>query len=137
MLPKSRSKHFLDSLEGKREGLSPGRIDITASRPTLAPPRPAASPCAAPTRPARGVSGFWIRKVVIIIIVIISSSSSSKSIIVYRGLEALETKGTAPVASVSGDSNMMYCSMLWHTIQYYTILDYTRLYSTILYQIII
>ena len=28
------------------------------------PPRPAAPPCAAPTRPARGVSGFWIRQVI-------------------------------------------------------------------------
>ena len=28
-----------------------------------APPLPAAPPCAAPTRPARGVSGFWVRQV--------------------------------------------------------------------------
>ena len=28
-----------------------------------AQPRPAALPCAAPTRPARGMSGFWIRQV--------------------------------------------------------------------------
>ena len=41
--------------------MSPGRIDPTASRPTQ--PRPAALLCAAPTRPARGVSGFWIRQV--------------------------------------------------------------------------
>ena len=54
-----------DPLEGKRVGLSPGRIDPTASRPTPAPPRPAAPPCAAPTRPARGVSRFWIRQVII------------------------------------------------------------------------
>ena len=26
------------------------------------PPRPAAQPCAAPTRPARGMSRFWIRQ---------------------------------------------------------------------------
>ena len=30
-----------------------------------APPRPAAPLCAAATRPARGVSGFWIRQVVL------------------------------------------------------------------------
>ena len=54
-------KSVLDSLEGKQGGgKSLGRIDPTASCPTQ--PRPAAPPCAAPTRPARGVSGFWIRQ---------------------------------------------------------------------------
>ena len=42
----------LHTLGCKRERLSPGWIDPTASRP-----------CAAPTRPARGVSGSWIRQV--------------------------------------------------------------------------
>ena len=41
--------------------MSPGRAVLSASLP--AQPRPAAPPCAAPTRPARGVSGFWIRQV--------------------------------------------------------------------------
>ena len=30
-----------------------------------APPRPAAPPCAAPTRTARGMLGFWVRQVYI------------------------------------------------------------------------
>ena len=50
-------------LEGKREGLFPARIDPTASLPTPARLRPAASPWAAPTRPARGLSGFLLRQV--------------------------------------------------------------------------
>ena len=45
-----------------------GRVVSWPDRPNgapsyPAPPRPAAPPCAAPTRPARGVSGFWIRQV--------------------------------------------------------------------------
>ena len=40
--------------------LFPGRIVLLA--PNLARPRPAAPP-GAPTRPARGMSGFWIRQV--------------------------------------------------------------------------
>ena len=35
-----------------------------------APPRPAPPPCAAPTRPARGVSGFWIRQVITVVVVV-------------------------------------------------------------------
>ena len=40
--------------------MSPGRIVLSASRP--ARPRPAASSFA-PTRPALGMSGFWVRQV--------------------------------------------------------------------------
>ena len=45
-----------------------GRVVSWPDRPDgvpsyLAPPRLAATPCAAPTRPARSVSGFWIRLV--------------------------------------------------------------------------
>ena len=40
--------------------MSPGRNILSASHP--ARPRPAARPCAL-TRPARGMSGFWIRQV--------------------------------------------------------------------------
>ena len=41
--------------------LSSGRIDPSACHPS--PHRLAHAPCAAPTRPARGMSGFWIRQV--------------------------------------------------------------------------
>ena len=46
-----------------------GRVISGPERPNgvpsyKAPPCPASPPCAAPTRPARGVSGFWIRQVV-------------------------------------------------------------------------
>ena len=40
--------------------LSPGQTILSASRP--ARPRPAVPMCA-PTRPARGMSGFWIRQI--------------------------------------------------------------------------
>ena len=54
---------LLDSLEGKREGCL--RAGSTQRRPVLPssaqPRRPAVRP--APTRPARGVSGSWIRQV--------------------------------------------------------------------------
>ena len=55
----------LDSLVGKREGcLRAGSIQ---RRSVLPNPAPLAAPlCAAPTRPARGVSGFWSRQVVFI-----------------------------------------------------------------------
>ena len=50
---------FLDLPEENREGYL--RAGSTQWRPVLlAPPRPAAPLCAARTRPARGVSGFWI-----------------------------------------------------------------------------
>ena len=35
------------------------------------PPGPTVPPCAAPSRPNRGISGFWIRQIIIIIIMII------------------------------------------------------------------
>ena len=60
MLRKDVQECVLDSLEGKNEGLCPGRIDPTASPPNLAPPRPAATPCFSPIRAALCVSGFWI-----------------------------------------------------------------------------
>ena len=45
-----------------------GRTDLPPSHPApphLAPLRPQAPPpCAAPPRPARGMSGFWIRQVI-------------------------------------------------------------------------
>ena len=63
MLPKRRSGLCFRFAGGQEAGLSPSRIDLTASRPTPALTRTAAPPCAAPTRPARGVSGFWIRQV--------------------------------------------------------------------------
>ena len=47
-------------LEGYKGRWSPRRTVLSAFRP--AQPRPAAQPCA-PTRPARGMSGFWIRQV--------------------------------------------------------------------------
>ena len=42
----------------------------------LLPPRPApllsaAPPCAAPPRPARGMSGFWIRKIIAVVVVLV------------------------------------------------------------------
>ena len=50
-------------LAKRQEGrLSPGRIDPSASASPRRPPRPAAPPCAAPPRPACGVSGLWIRQ---------------------------------------------------------------------------
>ena len=52
---------FLRCLRGNSGLLFPGRIILLA--PNLARPRPAAPP-GAPTRPARGMSGFWIRQVV-------------------------------------------------------------------------
>ena len=48
---------------GNEGRLSPERIALSASRP--ARPRPAAPP-RAPTRPARGMSGFWIRQVILL-----------------------------------------------------------------------
>ena len=55
----------LDSLESKREGcFQVGSTQRRLVLPSPAPPRrPAAPPCVAPTRPARDVSGFWIRQV--------------------------------------------------------------------------
>ena len=41
--------------------MSPARIVLSAPNP--ARPRPAGPPCA-PTRPARGMSGFWVRQVI-------------------------------------------------------------------------
>ena len=55
---------IFDALEGKRDGCLLG--EQTRRRPVLprpAQPRLAATPCAAPPRRARGMSGFWIRQV--------------------------------------------------------------------------
>ena len=55
-----------DALEGKRVGRLLG--EPTRRRPVLprpVPPRPAPL-CAAPPRPARGMSGFWVRQVVFV-----------------------------------------------------------------------
>ena len=53
----------LDTLEGNRQGCplagSSRRHSVLPSPAPLAAP-----PCAAPTRPARSVSGFWIRQVI-------------------------------------------------------------------------
>ena len=56
---------FLDSLESKREGLSPGRIDLTASPLTRAPSR--LPPRRAPPRPDRPVvcPGFGLGRFVV------------------------------------------------------------------------
>ena len=48
-----------DALEGTRGGCVLG--EPIRRRPVL--PGPATPPCAAPTRAARGMSGFWIRQV--------------------------------------------------------------------------
>ena len=62
VLPKSRPGQCLRFAGGQEGGLSPGRVVPTAFRPTK--PRPfSPPPCAAPTRPARSVSGIWIRQV--------------------------------------------------------------------------
>ena len=61
MLPKSRPGQGFRFAGGQRRGLPPGRITPTAPRPTQ-PRVLAALPCAAPTRPAHSVSGFWIRQ---------------------------------------------------------------------------
>ena len=51
-----------DALEGKRVGCFLG--EPTCRHPTLpCPPCPAALPCAALPRLARGIPGFWIRQV--------------------------------------------------------------------------
>ena len=63
MIPKRRSGQC-SRFAGWQEGgvvSWPDRPNGVPSYP--APPRPAAPPCAASTRPARGVSGFWIRQV--------------------------------------------------------------------------
>ena len=52
----------LDTLEGEREGCL---LAGSTQRHPVVPLRPAALLCAAPTRPARGVSVFWIRQVYI------------------------------------------------------------------------
>ena len=53
---------FFDHLEGKRVGCFLG--GPTRWRPVLPfPARPAVPLCAAPSRPARGMSGFWIGQI--------------------------------------------------------------------------
>ena len=62
MPPKRRPGHCLRFAGGQDGGLSLGRIDPTASRPTQ--PRPGPLPRRAPRRTDRVVvSGFWIRQV--------------------------------------------------------------------------
>ena len=53
---------FLRCLVECGGGLSPGQTILLA--PSPARPRPAAPPCA-PTRPSRGMSGFWTRQLVL------------------------------------------------------------------------
>ena len=53
--------HLSSMPRGHARQLSPGRAGPSASRP--AGPGPAAPPCPAPTRPARSMSGFWIRQI--------------------------------------------------------------------------
>ena len=62
MLPKKRAGQFSRFAGGQEGGLFPGRIDPTASRPTL--PRPAPLPRRAPPRPDRPVvcPGFGFGK---------------------------------------------------------------------------
>ena len=48
-------------LGGYEGRLCPGRTVLSASSPARV--RPAAPPCAAPTQPAGGMSGFWTRQV--------------------------------------------------------------------------
>ena len=59
---KTLKRHFFDSLEGAVDICFFGRIVLLA--PNFARPRLAAPP-GAPTRPARGMSGFWIRQVIL------------------------------------------------------------------------
>ena len=52
----------LDAMGRKRDGCILG--DRTHRHPALpCPAPPAAPPCAAPSRPARGMSGFWVRQI--------------------------------------------------------------------------
>ena len=62
VLPKRRSGQFSRFAGGQEGGLSLGRIDLTASRPTQ--PRPASPPRRAPPRPDRPVvcSGFGFER---------------------------------------------------------------------------
>ena len=66
VLPKDRSRHCLRCPGGQQGQLSPGRTDLSATRPAL--PRPASPLRRAPTppRPARGMSGFWLKQVYIL-----------------------------------------------------------------------
>ena len=63
VLAKGRSGQLSTILWG-----ATGTVSFCATRPVgvlfcPAPPRPAAPPCAAPTRTARGMFGFWTRQV--------------------------------------------------------------------------
>ena len=63
VLPKSRSGQLSSMPRRARR-----TVDSWANRSVdvlscPAPRRPVAPPCAAPTRPARGMSGFWIRQI--------------------------------------------------------------------------
>ena len=62
-------KGVQDSVSDSLAGLYPGRIDPTVSS-YPAPRALAAPPCAAPIRPARSVSGFWIRQVFILLLLL-------------------------------------------------------------------
>ena len=70
--------------------MSPGRIVLSTSSPDR--PRPAVLPCAS-TRPARGMSGFWIRQVVLHRISIVRASEGSFRTLVLDASEGLGAKG--------------------------------------------
>ena len=73
--------------------LSPGRTDPSAS--CTATPRPVPPPCAAPPRPAHGMSGFWARQVGLLRQLrnsFVRASEESLRTVVYDALEALGGK---------------------------------------------
>ena len=78
--------------------MSPGRSVLSVSR--TAQPRPAAPPCA-PTRPARGMSGFWTRQVYIgfPLFVLPEIHPGGHSSIVWRVRGAVSPGRTVPSAS--------------------------------------
>ena len=61
----------------ERDVSGPDRRNGVPSYP--APPRSAARPCPAPTRPARGVSEFWVRQVVVVVVDLQEGSGSRRS----------------------------------------------------------
>ena len=57
-------------------------------------PRPAAPPCAAPTRPARGMSGFWTRQVGLHMVSFVRASDKMSSAVVFGALGGKWTVGS-------------------------------------------